>query len=124
MEIVHQVVEQLVPLFALSQRVAHGTHPGLVATHQTTGCVENAVLFELFESLPFTIATVNVTFVPLAAVVGVTGIRRVSFPIGVEIFVVFVHVTPVPTCAPHDHQLSLKEVLGPIIFVGTVRISV
>lgn len=94
--IVQPVAVQLVPFPARSQRVAPGTHPGLIEIPQTTGLVENAVLLVRLESQGFDMATLNVTLVPLAASVGVTGIRTVSVPSGVDIVVVFVQVTPVP----------------------------
>lgn len=70
------------------------------------------------------ILTLNVTLVPLAARVGMTGIRTVSSQSGVVIFVVFVQVTPVPTWAPQDHPLFVNAVVGPVILVGIVRITV
>ena len=90
----------------------------------TTEFVANAVLFAVLESQGLLIPTLKVTLVPLAASVGVTGIRRVSVPVGAVIAVVFVHVTPVPTWAPHDHPLSTNVEDGHVIFVGTVNITV
>lgn len=96
--IVHPVVVQFVPPSALSQRFSPVTHPGSFgAGHPTTAFIANAVLFVVLESHGFVIRTLNVTLVPLAASVGVTGIRTVSTPSGVDIVVVLVHVTPVPT---------------------------
>ena len=122
--IVHPVVVQFVPFHPRSQRVAQATHPGLMATHPTTGLVANAVLFVTFESPGLLIATENVTFDPLAAVLGVTGIRTVSLPVIGAIVVVFVHVTPVPTCAPHDHPLSTNAEAGQTTFAGIVSTTV
>ena len=122
--IVQPVMVQFVPFPALSQSVAPATHPGLKLTPHTTEPVANAVLFAVLESQGLVISTLKVTLVPLAARVGVTGIRRVSVPVGAVIAVVFVHVTPVPTWAPHDHPLSTNVEDGHVIFVGTVNITV
>ncbi len=70
--------------------------PGSLVAAPATGFVENAVLLVILESPGLEIATLKVTLVPLAASVGVTGIRTVSFPDGAAIAVVLVHVTPVP----------------------------
>ncbi len=113
---------QFVPVFARSQRFSPVIPPGsLAGAHPTTALVAKAVLLVILESPGFEIATLNVTFVPLAARVGITGIRTVSVPIGTEIAVVFVQVTHVPTCAPHDHPLSVNEEAGPVIFIGIVK---
>ncbi len=123
--IVHPVAIQFVPVFARSQRFSHVIPPGsLAGAHPTTALIANAVLLPILESHGLEIETLNVTLVPLAASVGVTGIRKVSVPDGTVIAVVFVHVTPVPTCAPHDHPLSENEEVGPVIFVGIVRTTV
>ena len=122
--IVQPVIVQFVPFPARSQSVAPTTHPGLILNPHTTGLVEKAVLFVIFESHGFVIATLKVTFVPLAASVGVTGIRTVSVQRGVDIAVVFVHVTPVPICAPHDQPLSVNARVGPVILAGIVRTTV
>ena len=96
--IVQPVVVQFVPFPPLSQRVAQTTHPGLVETPHTTKFVDVAVLFPIFESPELETVTENVTFVPLAVVLGVTGMRTVSFPTREPVtLVVFVQVTPVPT---------------------------
>ena len=96
--IVHHVVIQFVPVFHLSHSVAPATHPGDATTaHHTTALVAKAVLFVRFESPGLAIDTLNVTLVPLAQVLGVTGIRTISFPVGGTMLVVFVHVTQVPT---------------------------
>lgn len=122
---VQPVTVQLVPIFDLSQRFSPVTHPGsLAGAHPTTAFVANAVLFVVLESDRLEKATLNVTLVPLAASVGVTGIRTVSSPRGVLMLVVFVHVTPVPICAPQDHPLSVNEETGPVILFGIVRITV
>ena len=116
--IVQPVVVQFVPFPARSQSVAPATHPGLMHNPHTTGLVEKAVLFVVLESPGLLITPVKVTFVPLAASVGVTGILTVSEPRGVPMLVVFVHVTPVPTCAPQDHPLSENAFEGPMILAG------
>lgn len=123
---VHPLVLQLVRLlFAWSQKLSPAIPPASTfgAPH-TTEFVANAVLFVTFESQGFVIRTLKVTLVPLAARVGVTGIRRVSVPVGADMVVVLVQVTPVPICAPHDHPLSRNAELGPVIFVGTVNMTV
>ncbi len=118
--IVHPEVEQLVPLFALSQSIGLATHPGfMVRLADTTAFEANAELFVKIESPELLIVPVNVTIVPLAASVGVTGTRIVSVPSD-AIVVIFVHVTVLPDCAPHDHPLSENELAGPIIFAGIV----
>ena len=116
--IVQPVVVQFVPFPARSQSVAPATHPGLILNPHTTGLIEKAVLFVVLESPALLITPVKVTLVPLAASVGVTGILTVSEPRGVPMLVVFVHVTPVPTCAPQDHPLSENAFEGPIILAG------
>lgn len=98
--------------------------PGSLVAAPATGLVEKAVLLVIFESPGLEIATLNVTLLPLAASVGVTGIRTVSFPVGAEIAVVLVHVTPVPIWAQHDHPLSENDKAGPVIFVGIVSTTV
>lgn len=116
---------QFVPVFARSQSLSPVTHPGsLAGIPPTTAFMANAVLFVIFESQGFEILTKNVTLDPLAAVIGITGILTVSSPIGAEILVVFVHVTPVPTCAPQDQPLFVNDDAGPVILVGIVRITV
>lgn len=123
--IVHPVVVQFVPAFHLSQRVLPVIHPGAAAlAPPTTALMANAVLLVILESHGFEIATSNLTLVPLAASVGVTGILTVSVPSDGAMTVVFVQVTPVPTCAPHDHPLSENDEAGPVIFAGTVRTMV
>ena len=119
------IVQLVRLLFAWSQRVSPAMPPGSIlgAPHMTEP-VANAVLFAVLESQGLVIPTLKVTLVPLAASVGVTGIRRVSVPVGAVIAVVFVHVTPVPTWAPHDHPLSTNVEDGHVIFVGTVNITV
>lgn len=116
--IVHHEVVQLVPLLALSQRIGLATHPGLIVGFaDTTALLAKAELFEMTRSPELLMIPVNVTVVPLAASVGTTGMRSVSLP-SEAIAVVFVQVTPVPTCAPHDQPLSENELVGPVIFVG------
>ncbi len=123
--IVHPVVVQFVPVFHLSQSVFPVIHPGAAAlAPPTTALMANAVLLVRFESHGFEIATSNLTLVPLAASVGVMGILTVSVPRDGAMAVVFVQVTPVPTCAPHDHPLSENDEAGPVIFAGIVRITV
>ena len=116
--IVQPVSVQFVPFPALSQSVAPATHHGLKLTPHTTALVAKAVLFVVLESPALLITPVKVTLVPLAASVGVTGILTVSEPRGVPMLVVFVHVTPVPTCAPQDHPLSENAFEGPMILAG------
>lgn len=115
--IVHPEVVQFVPLSALSQSVGLPTPPGLVASPAATEFDANAELLETTRSPELVMVPVKVTVVPLAASVGVTGIRSVSVPNEASV-VVFVQVTHVPTCAPHDHPLSENELAGPVIFVG------
>lgn len=122
--IVHPVVVQFVPFPARSQSVAPATHPGLIANPQATELTANAELLVIFESPGFEIVTLNVTLDPLAAVFGVTGIRTVSLPVIGAIVVVLVHVTHVPTCAPHDHPLSVNGAAGQTILVGIVSTTV
>ena len=95
--IVHPVVVQFVPFPARSQSVAPATHPGENAgVPPTTALVAKAVLLVTLESHGLEIVPVNVNIAPLHTV-GITGIRTVSVPRGVEIAVVLVQVTPVPT---------------------------
>ena len=95
--IVHHVAIQFVPVFHLSHKVTPHTHQGdAMVGPPMTAFVAKAVLFVRFESQGFEIDALNVTLVPLAQLVGVTGIRTISFPVGGMILVVFVHVTPVP----------------------------
>lgn len=116
---------QLVPLFAISQRFSPVIPPGSFAgDHPTTAFVAKAVLFALLESVAFTIFPENVSDCPLAASVGVTGIRTVSEPIGADILVVFVHVTPVQVCAVHDQPLSVNGAAGPFTFAGIINHTV
>ncbi len=96
--IVHPVVVQLVPFCALSQSVAPATHPGVnVGDPHTTALIAKATLFVILESPGFDIVPVKVTELPLAALVGMTGIRTVSVPSDAAMAVVLVQVTPVPT---------------------------
>lgn len=116
---------QFVPVFARSQSVPPATHPGVaVAAPPTTLFMANAVLLVTLESHGLDIATSNLTLVPLAARVGVTGILTVSVPRDAAIAVVLVQVTPVPICAPHDHPLSENDEVGPVISAGTVSTTV
>ena len=95
--IVHPVAIQLVPFPARSQSVAQATHPGLnVGVPPTTALLAKAVLLVILESHGLEIVPVKVRVAPLHTV-GITGIRTVSVPRGVEIAVVLVQVTPVPT---------------------------
>jgi hypothetical protein len=85
--------------------------------------LENAVLLAVFESLGLDILTLKVTLVPPAAGNGITGILTVSDP-SETILVVFVQVTVVPICAPHDQPLSVNAPVGPDIVVGNVSTTV
>jgi hypothetical protein len=121
--IVHPEVVQLVPFHARSQSPGLATQPGFaLMLPPTTAFVAKAELLEVMRSPEFEMVPVKVTLLPLAASVGVTGMRNISFPRG-EIFVVLVQVTPVPTWAPHDHPLSVKLPLGPVILVGIVSLT-
>jgi hypothetical protein len=82
-----------------------------------------AVLFVVLESLAFAIVPVKLTVEPEAAGCGVTGILNVSVARD-AILVVLVHVTVEPTCAPQDHQLSIKALAGPVILAGKVKVLV
>lgn len=94
---VQPLVVQFVPLFALSQSPGLATHPGFAVTpDETTALEAKAELFVVTVSPELAMIPVNVTVVPLAASVGVTGIRKVSLP-RLAIVVVLVQVTPVPT---------------------------
>lgn len=97
--IVHHWIVQFVRLlFAWSQKLSPAIpQASTTGAHHTTELVAKAVLLLTFPSHGLDTRTVNVTLVPLAARVGVTGIRRLSVPLGAEMLVVLVHVTPVPT---------------------------
>ena len=119
--IVHPAVLQFLFPFALSQSVAHTTHPGEKAIVEvTTALVAKAELLVVLESLGLLILTLNVTLVPPAAGNGITGILTVSDQ-SEAIVVVFVQVTVVPTWAPQFHPLSLNAHTGPEIVVGRVN---
>ncbi len=122
--IVHPVVVQFFPPSPLLQNLGPVTPPGAITGAEvTTAFVANAVLFVVFESPGFEIERLNVTFVHHAAGSGITGIRKISSVSG-RMVVVLVQVTVVPTCAPHDHQLSTNALVGPVILVGIVSIAV
>ena len=94
---VQPVVVQFFQPSALAQNLGPVTHPGAtVGPAETTALVANAVLFAVFQSPLFEIATVNVTLVPVEAGKGCTGIRKVSSPKD-AIVVVLVQVTVVAT---------------------------
>ncbi len=59
---------------------------------------------------------------PAASTVGTTGIFTVSFP-RLAIVVFFVQVTFAHTCAPHDHPLLVKPVVGPFITHESVSVT-
>ncbi len=113
-------VVQLVPLSARSHSPAPVTHPGFeVTVADTTALVAKAELLVRTVSQEFEMVPVNVTVVPLAASVGITGTLIVSVP-RVTIAVVFVQVTVAPTWAPQDQPLSENALAGPVILAGIV----
>jgi hypothetical protein len=91
------------------------TGGGATATWRTT----LAVLFVVLLSPILEILVENVSVPHCTAGVGVTGILTVSVP-RATMAVDLVQVTTDATATPHDHPLSVKALLGPLIPVGSV----
>jgi hypothetical protein len=92
---------------------------GATATWITT----LAVLLVVLLSQVLEILVENVRVLHCTVAVGLTGILTVSDPRD-AIVADLVQVTTDATAIPHDHPLSIKELLGPFIPDGSVRVSV
>jgi hypothetical protein len=122
--IVHPAMLQFFVPFAFTQNAIPVTPPGAYRrVADTTELVATAVLFVVLESLGLVMVQVKLTVDPDAAGCGITGILKVSVASD-AILVVFVHVTVDPICAPQDHQLSIKALVGPVMLAGNVNVLV